>query len=101
MPSSAPSTVGVRELRQNLSKYLTRVKEGESLVVTERGEEVAKLVPSGPAVGPYAELVEKFGATVPTARFEDVMAELEASDRKSHPAGTADAILAEGRRERI
>lgn len=100
MPSRTASRVGVRELRQNLSKYLTRVKEGESLVVTERGEEVAKLVPSGPAVGPYAELVEKFGATVPTARFEDVMAELEASDRRSHPAGTTDAFLDQSRRNR-
>ena len=37
--------VGVRELRQNLSKYLDRVKDGESLVVTERGREVARLIP--------------------------------------------------------
>jgi hypothetical protein len=28
--------IGVRELRQNLSKYLDRVKDGEALVVTER-----------------------------------------------------------------
>ena len=32
-----PATVGVRELRQNLSRYLDRVKLGEALVVTERG----------------------------------------------------------------
>jgi prevent-host-death family protein len=37
--------VGVRELRQNLSVYLRRVKAGESLDVTERGEVVARLVP--------------------------------------------------------
>jgi prevent-host-death family protein len=37
--------VGVRELRQNLSVYLDRVKAGESLTVTERGAEVARLVP--------------------------------------------------------
>lgn len=100
MPSKA-STVGVRELRQNLSKYLTRVKEGESLVVTERGEEVAKLIPSGPALGPYAVLVEKFGATVPTASLEEILADLHDSSIEPSPAGTADAILAEGRRERI
>lgn len=37
--------VGIRELRQNLSVYLRRVKRGESLEVTERGKTVARLVP--------------------------------------------------------
>jgi prevent-host-death family protein len=37
--------VGVRELRQNLSVYLRRVKEGESLEVTEHGHPVAVLAP--------------------------------------------------------
>ena len=37
--------VGVRELRQNLSVYLDRVKKGESLTVTEHGAEVAQIVP--------------------------------------------------------
>nr|MDQ3384358.1 type II toxin-antitoxin system prevent-host-death family antitoxin [Actinomycetota bacterium] len=39
--------VGVRELRQNLSRYLERVKAGEAFIVTERGSEVARLTPSG------------------------------------------------------
>jgi prevent-host-death family protein len=38
-------TVGVRELRQNLSVYLRRVAAGEKLRVTERGRTVAALVP--------------------------------------------------------
>ena len=42
--SSTPQ-VGVRELRQNLSVYLDRVKEGERLEVTEHGRPVALLVP--------------------------------------------------------
>lgn len=37
--------VGVRELRQNLSVYLRRVKRGEVLEVTERGLPVARLTP--------------------------------------------------------
>lgn len=37
--------VGVRELRQNLSVYLERVKAGEALEVTERGHPVAVLAP--------------------------------------------------------
>ena len=43
-----PARVGVRELRQNLSVYLDRVKEGETLVVTEHGNPVAQLVPNPP-----------------------------------------------------
>lgn len=37
--------VGVRELRQNLSVYLDRVKAGETLEVTEHGHPVARLGP--------------------------------------------------------
>ena len=37
--------VGVRELRQNLSVYLDRVKDGEILEVTEHGVPVAELRP--------------------------------------------------------
>lgn len=90
-------TVGVRELRQNLSRYLDRVKEGESLVVTERGREVARLIPSGAATEPYAALVERFGATVPVGRVETTARDLP---RRSAPAGTTDALLAEGRSPR-
>ena len=46
-------SVGVRELRQNLSKYLDRVKTGESLVVTEHGREVARLVDGTQPAGFY------------------------------------------------
>lgn len=41
--------VGVRELRQNLSVYLRRVKEGEALEVTEHGRPVAVLGPRSPS----------------------------------------------------
>lgn len=43
-----PARIGVRELRQNLSVYLDRVKDGEALDVTERGRLVARLGPAVP-----------------------------------------------------
>jgi prevent-host-death family protein len=43
-----PARVGVRELRQNLSVYLDRVKAGETLEVTEHGHAVARLTPNPP-----------------------------------------------------
>lgn len=44
-------TVGVAELRQNLSTYLRRVGEGERLVITDRNRPVAELGPA-PSIGP-------------------------------------------------
>jgi prevent-host-death family protein len=39
------STVGVAELRRNLSRYLRRVERGERLLVTDRNRPVAELGP--------------------------------------------------------
>jgi prevent-host-death family protein len=44
-------TVGVRELKNKLSEYLRRVRLGESLLVTDRGEVVAELLPPGQGQG--------------------------------------------------
>lgn len=49
--------VGVRELRQNLSRWLQRVERGESFEVTDRGTPVALLGPLPPAHGVMARLV--------------------------------------------
>lgn len=38
-------TIGIRELRQHASRYLERVRHGETLEVTDRGRLVARLVP--------------------------------------------------------
>jgi antitoxin (DNA-binding transcriptional repressor) of toxin-antitoxin stability system len=43
--AEGPVRVGVRELRQNLSVYLDRIKGGETLEVTEHGHAVALLAP--------------------------------------------------------
>jgi len=91
-------SVGVRELRQNLSRYLTQVKAGESLVVTERGREVARLTPSGPADSPIARLVAERGATMPRG---DLIDRIAGASRP--PAGPpySEEILEELREERL
>ena len=40
------ATVGVRELRDHLSDYLRRVREGERVVITDRGKPVGELSPA-------------------------------------------------------
>lgn len=51
------ATVGVRELRQNLSIYLDRVKKGEALTVTEHGHAVALLRPFPAAASALDRLI--------------------------------------------
>ena len=37
--------VGTRELKNKLSEYIRRVKKGQTIIVTERGNVVAQLMP--------------------------------------------------------
>ncbi len=46
MTTTPGTRVGVRELKARLSHFLDRVKDGQTVVVTERGREVARLIPS-------------------------------------------------------
>lgn len=59
--------IGVRELRQNASRYLDQVKAGETVEVTERGKLIALLVPPEPARTARDRLVAS-GRLLPAAR---------------------------------
>lgn len=52
-----PETIGVRELRRDLSKYLRRVEQGETFAVTSRGRRVAVLGPPPDRREPLERLV--------------------------------------------
>jgi prevent-host-death family protein len=58
--------IGVRELRQHASRYLDRVKSGETVEVTERGQLVALLVPPSPARDARDRLIVE-GRLVPSS----------------------------------
>jgi prevent-host-death family protein len=53
--------VGVRELRQNLSVYLRRIAQGETLRVTEHGHPVALLTPIPNSGEPVLDELEAQG----------------------------------------
>jgi prevent-host-death family protein len=57
--------VGVKALKDDLSRYLRRVREGERLVVTDQGRPIALLTPiDEPAEGSWAwTLVQEGKAT--------------------------------------
>lgn len=61
-------TVGIAELRQNLSRYLRRVESGERLLVTDRNRPVAELGPP-PSTGEALDrLIADGRVTRPTRR---------------------------------
>lgn len=49
--------VGIRELKQNASKVIQEVKDGEVITVTEHGVPVAKIIPI--ANDRYLELIQE------------------------------------------
>jgi len=38
-------TIGIRELKENLSRYMKKVKSGEKIIVTDRKKEIAIILP--------------------------------------------------------
>ncbi len=41
------SSVGIRELKNNLSKYMRLVKRGETILITEHGRSIGRIIPEG------------------------------------------------------
>jgi prevent-host-death family protein len=49
--------VGVRDLKDNLSRYLGRVRDGEEVIVTDRGKPVARLSAIDHPIDRLSELI--------------------------------------------
>lgn len=64
--NSGMGRIGLREPNQQTSQVIERVKRGEVVEVTERGELVARLVPAEPAPGGLERLVAEGRAVPPT-----------------------------------
>jgi prevent-host-death family protein len=75
-------TVGVRELRQNLSVYLERVKGGTTYTVTEHGHVVAILRPATRADNPIERLIAEGVATPARRAIADLPKPLKGRRRK-------------------
>lgn len=53
--------VGVRELKNQLSKYLRQVKAGQTVTITERGQPVGKIVPVAQSLEEKLEAMAQAG----------------------------------------
>ncbi|MQA87876.1 MAG: type II toxin-antitoxin system prevent-host-death family antitoxin [Streptosporangiales bacterium] len=82
--------VGVRELRDHLSRWLERVRAGEEVVVTDRGHAVARITPTGRSR--LDELIAK-GIVTPARRRKD-----ESLPVPVQAEGTVSDLVAEQRR---
>jgi prevent-host-death family protein len=58
--------VGIRELKTHLSKYLKRVKQGQSLIITEHGRPIGRIVPEGASIEERLKGLEVSGVLLQT-----------------------------------
>ena len=68
-------TIGIRELRQNASRYLRLVRNGESIEVTDRGEPIAMITPIKKDETARERLIREgklIPAEDPTRGFDDI-----------------------------
>lgn len=86
------SEVGIRELKNGLSKYIDRVRTGEEIIVTDRGRPVAKLSPLDASDDRLAELVATGVVRAPTSRSR------HQPGRRIKSKGTVSDLVAEQRR---
>jgi len=87
-------SVGIRELKSRLSQYLRRVKAGETVVITDRGQPVGRIVPVAQPLGDRLQAMaqaglilwsgKKLSPMVPVvrARGERTVADLLVEDRE-------------------
>ena len=69
--------IGIRELRQHASRYLRRVRAGETITITDRGEPVAELRPVRPHRNVLDRLIAEGRVTPPTTDLREFL--------KNHP----------------
>ncbi len=91
---------GIRELRDNLSRYIRQIESGERVVVTAHGRVVAELVPPRAVRGSQGSEFERLvasGAITPPAEDGDP---LEDCPEIRLAPGTTTALIDSDRDER-
>ena len=90
----AQHTVGIRQLKEQLSHFVEQVKTGETVVITERGKPVGRIVPMAPSLDIRLEQLaqahllswsgRKLSATAPIVRVRGTktVADLLLEDRE-------------------
>lgn len=91
--------IGVRELRRDASRWLARVRAGESFVITDRGNPIAQLGPLTDRTG-FDALVADGRILVGSGRpLEEILAGIEAEFPGVPPGSELSDALSELRRD--
>lgn len=91
--------IGIRELKDNLSRYVRRMEAGEQIIVTAHGRVVAELVrPTGERQGRNSQFEQLIASGVITSPVEDGDP-LEDCPEIRLPAGTAATLIDSDRGE--
>ena len=89
-------TIGLRELNQNPSRAVALVRAGVTVLVTDRGRPILRMVPEAERPGPLHDLVASGEATAPV---DADMPEL-IPDLAPELDSLAELVVADRRRER-
>jgi len=54
-------SVGIRDLKMKLSEYLRQVKAGQTILITEHGKPIGRIVPSGQPVETRMKMLAEAG----------------------------------------
>lgn len=87
--------VGIREMRQNLSRYAKRARAGESFVITDRGSEIAQLGPAASRASVVDRLVVERNARRGHGSLLDTIDELAQPIAGAPSEDTLDELRAE------
>ncbi len=86
--------IGIRELKSKLSEYVRQVKTGQTLILTEHGRPVARIIPDVASLEERLEALQRaggilwsgrrLGATKPVARVrrKGTVADLVSENRE-------------------
>lgn len=88
---SETTTVGVRELKANLSRFLGQVRDGGEVVVTDHGKPVARIIGFGAPTDRLADLIARGVAHPPKRASRSLPKRVKAT-------GSVSELVAEQRR---
>ncbi len=89
--ATSRTEVGIRELKNDLSRYIDRVRAGDDIIVTDRGRPVARLSPLERSADRLADLVAAGLVRPPTSAQRH-------RPRPRPTVGTVSDLVAEQRR---
>ena len=88
---------GIKELKNSLSRYLLSVKNGEDIIITERGRVIARIIPENPGQTPLKKALRPL-AEKGLIRFPEQVLDKDIAKPIGVPGKALSEIVLENRR---